>query len=158
MKDWIRLWFKKRWTEVDFRRFHRIFTLQTTSRSFHLKKSESFDHCGKLRPFFDHLFKHFQDVFLPESYQSIDEHMFKFKGKSLMRQYMKNEPIKWGFKFWFRCGSKSEYLYDFDTYLGKTSKTEFGLCESVVLSLCENLKTVIVTCFLTTFLQVQISC
>ena len=24
-----------------------------------------------------------------------------------MRQHMKNKPIKWGFKFWFRCGAKS---------------------------------------------------
>ena len=31
-----------------------------------------------------------------------------------MRQYMKNKPYKWGFKFWFQCGSKSGYFYDFD--------------------------------------------
>ena len=53
---------------------------------------------------------------------------------------MKNKPIKGGFKFWFRYGCKSGYLYQFDMYLGKKSKTEFGLGESVVLSLCENLK------------------
>ena len=57
-----------------------------------------------------------------------------------MPQYMKNKPIKWGFKFWFRCRSKSGYLYEFDMYLGKKAKTEFGLGESVVLSLCESLK------------------
>ena len=66
--------------------------------------------------------------------------MCKFKGKSMMRQYMKNKPIKWGFKFWFRCGAKSGYLYEFDMYLGKKAKTEFGLGESVVLSLCQKLK------------------
>ena len=66
--------------------------------------------------------------------------MCKFKGKNLMRQYMKNKPIKWGFKFWFQCSSKPGYLYQFDKYLGKKSKTEFGLNESVVLTLCENLK------------------
>ena len=104
------------------------------------KESESFDCAWKLRPFFDHLLKHFQWALLPESHQSIDEHMFKFKGKSLMRQYMKNKPIKWGFRFWFWCSSKSGYLYQFDMYLGKKSKTEFGLGESVVLSLCVNLK------------------
>ena len=58
----------------------------------------------------------------------------------VMRQYMKNKPIKWGFKFWFRCGSKSGYLYEFDMYLGKKAKTEFGLGESVVLSLCDSLR------------------
>ena len=53
---------------------------------------------------------------------------------------MKNKPIKWGFKFWFRCGAKSGYLYEFDMYLGKKGNTEFGLGESVILSLCQKLK------------------
>ena len=53
---------------------------------------------------------------------------------------MKNMSIKWGFEFWFQCGSKSEYLYQFDMYLGKKSETEFGLGDSVVLSLFGNLK------------------
>ena len=66
--------------------------------------------------------------------------MCKFKEKSLMLQYVKNKPIKWGFRFWFQCGSKSGYLYQFDMYLGKKPKIGFGLRESVVLSLCENLK------------------
>ena len=104
------------------------------------KESEKYDRAWKLRPLFVHLLKHFQDTLQQESYQSVDEHMCKFKGKSLMRQYMKNKPIKWGFKFWFRCGSKSGYLYDFDMYLGKKKSTEFGLGESVVLSLCKSLE------------------
>jgi len=53
--------------------------------------------------------------------------MCKFKDKSLMHQYMKNKPIKWGFKFWFRFDLKSGYLYEFDMHLGKKDKTEFGL-------------------------------
>lgn len=104
------------------------------------KDSENYDRAWKLRPLFEHLGRHFKDAYQPESHQSIDEHMCKFKGKSLMRQYMKNKPIKWGFKFWFRCGSKSGYLYEFDMYVGKKEKTEFGLGESVVLSLCKSLK------------------
>ena len=38
MKDWVTLWFKKRWSEIDFWKFYRIFILWITSRSFHLKK------------------------------------------------------------------------------------------------------------------------
>ena len=57
-----------------------------------------------------------------------------------MRQDMKNKPIKRGFKFWFRCGAKSGYLYEFDMYLGKKGNSEFGLGESVVLSLRQQLK------------------
>ena len=83
------------------------------------KESESFDRAWKHRPFFDHLLKHFQEVLLPESHQSINEYMYKFKAKSLMHQYMKNNAIKWGFKFWLWCGSTSEYLYQVDMYLGK---------------------------------------
>ena len=76
----------------------------------------------------------------PESHDSINEHMCKFKSKSLMRQYMKNKPIKLGFQFWFCCRSMSRYLYEFDMYLGKKGNTEFELGELVVLSLCECLK------------------
>ena len=53
---------------------------------------------------------------------------------------MKNKPIKWGFKFCFLCRAKSGYLYEFDMYQGKKRNTEFGLGESVILSLCQKLK------------------
>ena len=59
-----------------------------------LKESEEYDRAWKLKPLFDHLGKHFQDMLQPEAHQSIDEHMCKFKGKTIMRQYMKNKPIK----------------------------------------------------------------
>ena len=57
-------------------------------------ESEEYDYAWKLRPLFDHLGKHFQDILQPEAHQSIDKHMCKFKGKSIMRKYMKNKPIK----------------------------------------------------------------
>ena len=119
-------------------------------------ENEEYDRAWKLRPLFDHLGKHFQDMLQPEAHQSIDEHMCKFKGKSIMRQYMKNKPIKWGFKFWFRCGAKSGYLYEFDMYLGNKGSTDFGLGESVILSLCQKLKDMHCFVFFNNFfLQVQ---
>ena len=53
---------------------------------------------------------------------------------------MKNKPIKCRFLYWFRCGAKSGYLYEFNMYVGKKGNTELGLGESVVLSLCQKLK------------------
>ena len=106
-------------------------------KEFPSKEREEYNRVCKLRPLFYHLGKHFQDMLQPEAHQSIDEYMCKFKGKSITRQYMKNKPIKWGIKFWFRCGG---YLYKFDMYLGKKGNTKFGLGESVVLSLCQKLK------------------
>ena len=108
------------------------------------RDSEQYDRPWKLRPLFDNLLKHFQAAMPPESHQLnfsvCDLHMCKFNGKNLMHQYMENKPIKWGFKFWLHCESNSGCLYEFDMYLGKKRNTEFGLVESVVLSLCECLK------------------
>ena len=104
------------------------------------KESEKYDRAWKRRPVFHHLGKHFQDMLQPETHQSIDEHMCKFKAKSIMGQYMKNKPIKWGFKFWFRCGAKSGYLYEFYICLRKKGNTKFGLGRSLILSLCQKLK------------------
>ena len=33
-------------------------------------------------------------------HQSIDEHMVKFKGHNIVRQFVKGKPIQWGFKIW----------------------------------------------------------
>ena len=46
----------------------------------------------------NHLNKAFQDAMSDAEKQSIDEHMTKFKGRMSCKQYMKNKPIKWGFK------------------------------------------------------------
>ena len=90
--------------------------------------SNQYDRLWKLRPLFDKLLKDYQAM-QPESHQLIEEHMCKFKGKSLMHQYMKNEQIKQGFKFWFCCVSKLGYLYDFNMYLRKKENSEFGFGE-----------------------------
>ena len=66
--------------------------------------------------------------------------MTKFKGHHSAKQYLKNKPIKWGFKWWFRADSKTGYLYEFQLYLGKNELPEYGLGESVVISLSKSLK------------------
>ena len=53
-------------------------------------------------------------------YSNVYEHMLKFKGWSSMKKYVKNKPIKWCFKFWYRCASKTGYFYQFDL-LGKNA-------------------------------------
>ena len=67
----------------------------------------------------DHLNLRFSEVLSNNSEQNTDEHIVKFKGRSKIKQYIKLKPIKWGFKFWFRCSSKSDYLYQMDIYLEK---------------------------------------
>ena len=71
--------------------------------------------------------------------QSIDEHITKFKGR-MSCKYVKNKPIKAGFKQWCRYCSKIGCLYEFDIYLGKKEKTEMGLGKTVVLDLSKKLE------------------
>ena len=87
-----------------------------------------------MRPVTDHLNSKFYEVLSNNSEQNTDEHLVKFKRRSGMKQYIKSNPIKWGFKFWFCCSSKSGYLYQMDIYLGRKQKLEFslGLGEKVV--------------------------
>ena len=106
------------------------------------RKDDKTDKAFKMRSVIDHLNSKFCEVLSNDSEQSIDEHMVKFKGRSGMKQYIKSKPIKWGFKFWFRCSSKSGYLYQMDIYLGRKQTPEFnlGLGEEVVLQLTKDLE------------------
>ena len=45
--------------------------------------------------------------------------MCKFKGRSTIKQYTKNKPIKWGFKHWYRCDSETGYVYKLELYQGR---------------------------------------
>ena len=57
-----------------------------------------------------------------------------------MKQYIKNKPIKCGFKVWEGCGASSAYLYEFDIYTRRKNQPELGLGEQVVLQLTRSLQ------------------
>ena len=97
------------------------------------------DKANKVRPLINHFKDALLDAYSNVCEQSIDEHMTKFKGRSSMKQYLKLKPIKWGFKWWFRYGSRTGYLYEFDLYLGKKKDVEVNLGEGVVLQMTEKL-------------------
>ena len=52
-----------------------------------------------------------------------------------MKQYIKNKPIPWGFKFWQRCDGRTGYLYQLQFYTGKKEYPQLGIGESVVMEL-----------------------
>ncbi|XP_017467190.1 PREDICTED: piggyBac transposable element-derived protein 3-like [Rhagoletis zephyria] len=79
----------------------------------------TYDRAFKIRPILEHFNQAFQSAMTNTKIQAIDEHMVKFKGHNIMKQYVKNKPIKWGFKL---CGP------------------ETGLGESVVLQLRKDLQ------------------
>ena len=88
------------------------------------RDSEQYGHAWRLEPLFEHLLKSFQQTTQPEFDQSINDHICKFRGKSLMWQYMTSKSIRWSFKFWFYCGSHSRHLYKLDLYLGNKGNNQ----------------------------------
>lgn len=77
-------------------------------------------------------------------FQSIDESMAKFKGRSSLKQYLPLKPIKRGIKIWERCDAFTGYTYDFNIYSGKnmdnTDCEGRTLGERVVLKLCSTIR------------------
>lgn len=78
------------------------------------------------------------------TFQSIDESMIKFKGRSTMKQYMKDKPCKRGIKVWCRADAITGYVCDCEIYKGKeTEILEGTLGERVRLFLVlRNISTV----------------
>ena len=110
---------------------------QEILQNLHYDKS---DRGYKIRPIINRLNTAFRSAVSDGKSQAIDEHMTKFKGKHSARQYLKNKPIKWGFKWWCRADSKNGYLHQFDLYLGKKEFVKHNLGELVVMELCKPLE------------------
>ena len=66
---------------------------------------------------------------------SIDEMMVKFYGRSVIRQYIKSKPTKYGVNLWSICCSCCGYSLTQNIYLGSTAEKVCG--HEVVLQLAE---------------------
>ena len=62
------------------------------------------DKSYKIRRVIEHLNKLFAE-------SSKVDRVCEFKGRFSMKQYLKNKPIKWGFKYWYRCDGETGYVY-----------------------------------------------
>ena len=72
----------------------------------------------------------------PHQQNAIDEAMIKFKGRSSLKQYMRNKPGKRGIKVWVRADSINGYLCDFNVYTRKEGdRSEDNLGAKVVKAL-----------------------
>ena len=71
---------------------------------------------------------------------SIDERTVKSKARTKFRQYMKDKPSKWGFKYWV-ISDPSAYSYDYNPYLGaaQSDRSDHGVAHDVVTTLLESL-------------------
>ena len=68
---------------------------------------------------------------------SIDEQMVKSKARTHFRQYIRNKPTKWGFKYWV-VADPTGYTLDFELYCGKQRTvplSSHGVSYDVVMEL-----------------------
>lgn len=63
---------------------------------------------------------------------------YEVQGLIRMKQYIKPKSVKWGLKFWFRCASKTGYLYELSLYLRRKKETIFILGETITEQLSES--------------------
>lgn len=102
------------------------------------KGTSGYDKLYKLRPLLDQLNKSFKNCWKPSKYQSVDESMIKFTGRSSLKQYMPAKPIKRGYKCWVRA-DESSFVCEFQIYTGKTETTEKQLGPRIVKDLTREL-------------------
>jgi len=88
------------------------------------------DHLRKLRPFLEHLKSNCLTYYQPLQHLSVDERMVKSKPRCHTVQYMRNKPVKWGFKLWVLADTTG-YTVDFNIYTRKGG-AEQGLTFKVV--------------------------
>lgn len=81
-----------------------------------------------------------KEFYQPLQQVSIDERMVKSKAHTRYRQYMKDKPTKWGFKYWV-ISDPSAYTFDFDLYRGASQShhSEHGLAYDVVTAMVASL-------------------
>jgi len=78
-----------------------------------------------------------------ETAVSVDEMMVKFYGRLMIKQFIRNKPVRFGIKMWAVCGADG-YLFDCDIYCGKNMMkngklSQIFLGSRVVLNILEDL-------------------
>lgn len=104
------------------------------------RDNAAYDKLYKVRPLLETLTENFKNFYDPTRYQSIDESMIRFKGRSSLKQYLPMKPIKRGYKVWVRA-DQFGFVCEFQIYTGKVNgKPEKFLGERVVKDLSRDLE------------------
>ena len=98
------------------------------------------DKMAKIRPFLDLVNKHLMQFGVFSEALSLDEQMLPYFGKHSCKQFIKNKPVKFGYKYWF-ISSKDGYPFQFEVYCGRNVDQDASpLGERVVYNLLNRLE------------------
>ena len=113
--------------------------LHVSNNQYQRRRGEpGYDPLYKVREVMESLDLSFRKYYRPHREMSIDEAMVAFKGRSFLKQYLPNKPIKWGFKVWTLADSHTGYVLNFLPYTGKRlAPSQNGLGYDVVTGLAE---------------------
>ena len=91
----------------------------TDNTSYTTPKTDlNYDRHWKIKTIMSTLSDSFLQVYNPHSSNCIDEAMIPFKGRSSLKQYIPNKPIKRGIKVWVRVDAVNGYVCQFEVYVG----------------------------------------
>lgn len=93
---------------------------------------------GKIRPLITLLVNKFEYMYRLQKNVSVDEAMIRFKGRSTLKQYIPNKPIKRGIEVWVLADAENGYIACLVIYKGKQGGNSEGA--KVVKILCQNIK------------------
>lgn len=97
-------------------------------------QSASGDRAFKIRPTIQALQKTFLRGYRLGARISFDEGMVPMRHRrNPMRQYLANEPNKWGTKFYMTCCAEKAYCSRLDIYCGKADKDETAVAQKAVV-------------------------
>uniref|UniRef100_A0A3B5AKH3 PiggyBac transposable element-derived protein 4-like n=1 Tax=Stegastes partitus TaxID=144197 RepID=A0A3B5AKH3_9TELE len=100
------------------------------------KGTATFDRLGKIKPMYTEIRNVCRNNYHPGQHISIDERMVASKARTIFKQYLKNKPVRWGFKLFVLADSASGYTWDFFVYEGKNMQpSKKGLSYDSVVNL-----------------------
>ena len=91
---------------------------------------------AKVLPLFNMLKERCQQFGVFDELLSVDESMVPYRGLHSAKQYMRNKPVKFGYKVWMLCSARG-YPYNFELYCGKDDKRKTPLGTHVVNTMLE---------------------
>ena len=96
------------------------------------------DKASKVRPLYDQLNLNLRQFGVFHQNLSVDEQMLPYFGKHSAKMFMRNKPVKFGYKFWVLASSNG-YPYNVMLYTGKDSvkPSSDGLGSRVVQQLLQ---------------------